>query len=97
MRYELVRRCAPHGRNVPAQLRLLQTSQPARTNQLAQTRQPERRDLNERCEVSEMDQYDAITLSEIYGHSHHGVFEEARVAGQDLNITVIVFVAAHIL
>src|SRR5690625_1600661 len=42
-----------------------------------------------------MDQYDAITLTGITGHGHHGVFESERFAGQEFRVDVTVYVDAH--
>src|SRR5690625_2279549 len=42
-----------------------------------------------------MDQYDAITLTGITGHGHHGVFESERFAGQEFRVDVTVYVDAR--
>src|SRR5690625_3841595 len=45
-----------------------------------------------RNEVRELNHYDAITLTGIRGHGHHGVFEAERFEGQEFIVDVTVYV-----
>lgn len=45
-----------------------------------------------RNEVRELNHYDAITLTGIRGHGHHGVFETERFEGQEFIVDVTVYV-----